>query len=74
MRQWKITEDQIIYAIRQAESGTPIGDLCRLLRAKDQTALRIRIFDLSCHRVNYNTRRLHGSLGQLTPSEFVNQR
>ena len=32
MKRSKFTEEQIVYAIRQAESGTPIGDLCRQLR------------------------------------------
>jgi putative transposase len=29
MKRSKFSEEQIIYAIRQAESGTPVGDLCR---------------------------------------------
>lgn len=31
MKRSRFSEEQIIYAIRQAESGTPIGDLCRQL-------------------------------------------
>ncbi|MBU6482075.1 MAG: hypothetical protein KGS09_16185 [Nitrospirae bacterium] len=28
MKRSKFSEEQIVYALRQAESGTPIGDLC----------------------------------------------
>ena len=31
------SEEQIVYAIRQAESGTPVGDLCRQLGVSDAT-------------------------------------
>ena len=31
MKRSKFSEEQIIYALRQAESGTPIGDVCRQL-------------------------------------------
>ena len=33
----KFTEEQIVYALRQAESGTPIGDLCRQLGVAETT-------------------------------------
>jgi len=33
----KFSEEQIVYAIRQAESGTPIGDVCRQLGIAEQT-------------------------------------
>ena len=31
MKRSKFSEEQIIYTLRQAESGTPIGDVCRQL-------------------------------------------
>lgn len=31
MKQSKFLEEQIVYAIRQADAGTPVGDLCRQL-------------------------------------------
>ena len=37
MKRSKFSEEQIVYAIRQAESGTPVGDLCRQLGVSDPT-------------------------------------
>jgi putative transposase len=37
MKRSKFSEEQIVYAIRQAEAGTPVGDLCRLLGVSDAT-------------------------------------
>ena len=37
MKRSKFSEEQIVYAIRQAESGTSIGDLCRQLGISDAT-------------------------------------
>ena len=37
MKRSKFSEEQIVYAIRQAESGTPLGDLCRQLGVSDAT-------------------------------------
>lgn len=37
MKRSKFSEEQIIYALRQAEGGTPIGDLCRQLGVSDAT-------------------------------------
>ena len=37
MKRSKFSEEQIVYAIRQAESGTPVGDLCRHLGVSDAT-------------------------------------
>lgn len=31
MKRSRFTEEQISYALRQAESGTPVGDVCRQL-------------------------------------------
>lgn len=31
MKWLKFSEEQIVYALRQAETGTPVGDLCRQL-------------------------------------------
>lgn len=37
MKRSKFSEEQIVYAVRQAESGTPIGDLCRQYGIAEQT-------------------------------------
>jgi putative transposase len=37
MKRSKSSEEQIIYAIRQAEAGTPVGNLCRQLGVSDAT-------------------------------------
>ena len=37
MKRAKFSEEQIVYVIRQAESGTPVGDLCRQLGVSEAT-------------------------------------
>lgn len=37
MKRSRFSEEQIIYALRQAESGTPLSDLCRQLGIAEQT-------------------------------------
>lgn len=37
MKRSKFSEEQIVHAIRQIESGTPVGDLCRQLGVSDAT-------------------------------------
>ena len=37
MKRSKFSEEQIVYAIRQADSGTPAGDLCRQLGVSEAT-------------------------------------
>ncbi len=37
MKRSRFSEEQIVYALRQAESGTPIGDVCRQLGIVEQT-------------------------------------
>ncbi len=40
MRKARFTEEQILFAIKQAESGTPVGDVCRKIGVSDQTFYR----------------------------------
>jgi putative transposase len=37
MKRSKISEEQIAYALRQAESGSPVGDVCRQLGVSEAT-------------------------------------
>jgi putative transposase len=40
MKRSKFSEEQVVYALRQAEAGTPVGDLCRQLGVSDATFTR----------------------------------
>ena len=35
MKKLRFTEEQITYALRQAESGTPVPDVCRQIRCSE---------------------------------------
>ena len=37
MKRSKFTEEQIAYALRQAETGTPVGDVCPQLGVSEAT-------------------------------------
>src|SRR4029434_2301855 len=37
MKLSKFSEEQIAYALRQAEAGTPVGDVCRQLGVSEAT-------------------------------------
>jgi len=37
MKKSKFTEEQIAYGLRQADSGTPVGDVCRQLGVSEAT-------------------------------------
>jgi putative transposase len=37
MKKSKFTEEQIAYTLRQAESGTPVADVCRQLGVSEAT-------------------------------------
>jgi putative transposase len=40
MKRKRFTEEQISYALRQAESGTPVAEICRKLGVSEQTFYR----------------------------------
>ncbi len=42
MKRSKFSEEQIVYALRQADSGTPVGDLCRQLGIASRRFMRGR--------------------------------
>jgi putative transposase len=37
MKRSKFSEEQVAYALRQAEQGTPVGDVCRQLGVSEAT-------------------------------------
>ena len=37
MKESRFTEGQVAYALRQAEAGTPVGDVCRQLGIAEAT-------------------------------------
>ena len=37
MKKSKFSEEQIAYALRQADTGTPVGDVCRQLGVSEAT-------------------------------------
>ena len=40
MKRKRFTEEQITYALRQAESGTPVAEICRKLSVSEQSFYR----------------------------------
>jgi putative transposase len=40
MKRSRFTEEQIAFALRQAESGTPVREVCRKLQISEQTFYR----------------------------------
>ena len=37
MKRSRFSEERVLYALKQADSGTPVGDLCRLLGISEAT-------------------------------------
>lgn len=58
----RFKNEQIAFALRQAENGTAVEEICRKLyrtRRDAQTELRMRLKELAATPVRYDYRRLH---------------
>jgi len=44
MKKKRFTEEQISFALRQAEAGKPVAEICRQLGVTEQTFYRWRSF------------------------------
>ena len=58
----KLTEEQIAFALKQADAGQPVGGVCR------QMGISEAAFYVWKKR---NQRRPHSALGYYTPAEFA---
>ena len=71
MKRSKFSEEQIVYALRQADSGTPISDLCRQLGIAEQTFYVWK--KKYAHRVSELRRLRQGGRGEC-PAQTVGSR
>lgn len=46
MKRSKFSEEEITYALRQVESWTPAGDVCRQLEVSDLTLYKHLLWDI----------------------------
>ena len=67
----RFTEEQIAFALRQAEAGTPVEEVC--LNASRFLSLADARDRIEARRIEHNEERPHTALGSLTPREFAAQ-
>ena len=81
MRQSRFTEEQIVLALRQAEAGTPVREVCRKLQVTEQTFYRWRrkyaglgVTELrELKQLKEENRRLKGLVADLTLDRSILQ-
>ncbi len=78
MKKKRFTEEQIAFALRQAESGTPVAEIIRKIRISEVTFYRwkkkyagLGIAELRRLKQLEDENRPHSSLGNIPPEEYV---
>jgi putative transposase len=79
MRSSKFTNEQIVQALRQAESGTPVADICRKLQVTETTFYRwkkkftgLDVSDLrELRQVREENRKLKGLVADLSLDKTI---
>jgi len=69
MKRSHFTTEQIVFTLRQAESGTPVAEVCRNTGIVEPLEdAREKVEEWQQH---YNRDRPHGSLGNTPPVEYA---
>ena len=66
MKKTRYTEEQIAFALKQAETGTRVEEVCRKMGISEAT-----FYNFEHWRQEYNRYRPHSSLNNQTPEEFI---
>jgi putative transposase len=82
MRSSKFTSEQIVQALRRAESGTPVADICRKLQVTETTFYRwkkkctgLDVGDLrELRQLREENRKLKGLVAEMSGGVTASQR
>jgi putative transposase len=69
----RFTDEQIAFALRQAESGTTVGEICRKMGVAEATFYRWKKVYAGMGVSEIRQLKPHSALGNLTPSAFAAQ-